>query len=655
MIDFNRAPLQFDDSVNFPWPLPRAAALDPVEAFRQVMVADGLEPGNITPDGTLYRFHVEGDRARTENGWYVLHLDPPAGSYGCWKRDIRRTWSGREYQTLTPEEKARQTANTEAMKRQREEAEAIRHEEARREAVRRLPTLQPAPSDHPYLVRKEILPHDALLDHHGNLIVTMHDIGGTLRGWETIAPDGTKRRLTGTNPKGAFHVLGDPATGPGIMICEGYATGASIHEATGMPVICAFSSNNLLEVARAWCGRLPDARITICGDNDAHGKGQEAARAAADAIGGRVVISPMVDTDFNDLATAKGPEAVRRVLEGASEEESPRDRLKKLAVQREYIAMIGNEAWIFQNLIIKNQILLVIAKSGGGKTTISYGYLAPWIIEHTALSVYYFDLDSPASDHARMHRQAEEIGPRFQWINPLTHGKGPEEITEILKNIIETGTRLDDSVLFFDTLKKFIDMLDKKSVKPFFSLMRQLTALGSTVVLLGHANKHRDTAGSLVFEGVGDVMSDTDALIFLERISSPGGGQDIITVVDPDKGAKVRGLYEPISFHIAPDRTVTINKDVVSVPDWTPGGAKRRKLTDEEIQEMIQDFLRDISEPVSQTIILDRLKGKPGTGINRTRQVLNACCVPQNEATQTGQIFCVENGQFNKKLYGVIR
>ena len=111
-----------------------------------------------------------------------------------------------------------------------------------------------------------------------------------------------------------------------------------------------------------------------------------------------------------------------------------------------------------------------------------------------------------------------------------------------MKEFVAIGERLDDAVFILDTLKKFIDMLDKKSVKPFFCLLRQLTALGATIILLGHANKHRDNNGNLVFEGVGDVLSDTDAMLIFERMkSAEDGGIDITTVCDPDRGAKVRG------------------------------------------------------------------------------------------------------------------
>ena len=68
---------------------------DPVGAFRDALAAGlGAAPKEpIHPDGRLHRFHIAGDRAGTQNGFYILHLDDrPAGAYGCWKRGTKETW-----------------------------------------------------------------------------------------------------------------------------------------------------------------------------------------------------------------------------------------------------------------------------------------------------------------------------------------------------------------------------------------------------------------------------------------------------------------------------------------------------------------------------------------------------------------------------------
>ena len=77
----------------------------PIE-FRAAMAAAGLDfSGEIIPDGQLHRVKVNGDRG--PNSWYVLHPDGiAAGSFGCWKRDIRKNWCAKADDTLTEAERA---------------------------------------------------------------------------------------------------------------------------------------------------------------------------------------------------------------------------------------------------------------------------------------------------------------------------------------------------------------------------------------------------------------------------------------------------------------------------------------------------------------------------------------------------------------------
>ena len=345
-------------------------------------------------------------------------------------------------------------------------------------------------------------------------------------------------------------------------------------------------------------------------------------------------------------------ETVREIPDDAPVfDPSPIGRLASMGVSEEYVKMIGNEKWLFPNLIIQTQVVVIIAKSGGGKTTVSFEYLAPYMIKKHGCEVFYFDCDSPASDHRRMFRRAREIGEKFHWINPLTNGNGADALLDVLREMAKSRERLDGSVFFFDTLKKFVSVLDKKSVKPFFEMVRNLLSLGATVVLLGHANKHRDASGHLVFEGVGDVLSDADALLFFERITAQDGVY-ITTVVDPDKGAKVRGLYEPITFHIDGERNVTLCDKVVSVPDWTASGPKERTPTETEVEDKIRDFLADRDKPAKQTAIVNALKGTPGLSIHRIRNVLNAVAVLEEDA-EPGMITYKAGDWKNVKLYSI--
>lgn len=197
--------------------------------------------------------------------------------------------------------------------------EEDRTERARRAADATWRLAKPAGTDHPYLHRKGVGAHGLRCDGAGRLIVPLRDLDGVLHSIEFIAEDGSKRYLAGGAKAGHFCLIGGPLDGTlTILICEGWATGASVHEASGLPVIAAMDAGNLGKVAATLRQRFPDAAITIVADNDEKPDRQDnpgvaAASKAARAIGARLAVPPLPG-DANDLAAARGLEAITRLI-----------------------------------------------------------------------------------------------------------------------------------------------------------------------------------------------------------------------------------------------------------------------------------------------------------------------------------------------------
>ena len=60
----------------------------------------------LIADGTLHRFHVEGDKPNSKNGWYILFTGTiPMGVFGCWRRGIQQQWRANNHATLTEKDK----------------------------------------------------------------------------------------------------------------------------------------------------------------------------------------------------------------------------------------------------------------------------------------------------------------------------------------------------------------------------------------------------------------------------------------------------------------------------------------------------------------------------------------------------------------------
>ncbi|MBK6850851.1 MAG: DUF927 domain-containing protein [Burkholderiales bacterium] len=225
-------------------------------------------------------------------------------------------------------------------------------------------------SDHgksAYLRRKGVQAHGVRFMPNGTLLVPMVDAAGELQNLQRIAPtkpsndDPEKRFLPSGRKSGLWHLIGGPVatrqagtapdaadpeaganpagTTPGqgepvpvLLLAEGYATAASLHEATGRPVAVCFDAGNLVHCAKALRVLHPGALLLVCGDDDTASqartgtntgrvKAAAAARAArADTgLAGTVFPEglPAGGSDFNDLAASAGLARVRAQVEAA--------------------------------------------------------------------------------------------------------------------------------------------------------------------------------------------------------------------------------------------------------------------------------------------------------------------------------------------------
>ena len=198
---------------------------------------------------------------------------------------------------LAEREETRQANDAEQAKRRADAAARSKDIWNAKPIVGQVEAKTPAVSEHPYLVNKGISPHNIKV-YHGSLAISgmtcngslmiPTTINGKITSLQFISQDGEKRFIPG-GEKG-WYVIGKITPGVRICICEGFATGASIHEATGYPVVVCFDAGNMLKAAKAARAKLPDALIVMCADCDESGTGQIKATEAAQAIDGLVAM-----------------------------------------------------------------------------------------------------------------------------------------------------------------------------------------------------------------------------------------------------------------------------------------------------------------------------------------------------------------------------
>lgn len=295
-----------------------------IDLFRSAIAAAGVTPPDvIKDDGTLRRFSTNG-RATDKSGWYALHTDGvPAGSFGCWRSGLQSTWCSKADSAMTQAERDSHRQRTKAMQAQRDADLVQRQHEASLTAQALWEQAAPAPADHAYLERKDIQPH-GVREFGDRLLIPLRDTSGTLHSLQNIAPDGSKRFHAGGRIKGCYFGIGKP--NGTLVVCEGFATGASIHTCTGHAAAVAFNAGNLLEVARALRSKYPELQIIVAADNDHLTDGNPGlvkATEAALAVGGKLAVPvfsgerPDKATDFNDLHQTEGAAAVRQCFDFA--------------------------------------------------------------------------------------------------------------------------------------------------------------------------------------------------------------------------------------------------------------------------------------------------------------------------------------------------
>jgi putative DNA primase/helicase len=261
-------------------------------AFRDAMSEWGLIPPlEVLSDDKIHRCDAARQGGKND-GWYVFHRDGvPAGAFGDWA-DGRgsQPWCSRSAHDLSPADRAAYRLRMESAKNARNALQQQIYAE-KADLAASIWGKAPTIAAHAYLSRKGVKSYGLRLSRDGRLIVPAYNDDGRISTLEFIAGDGSKRFLKGAKKAGCWFTIGDATDA--ICIAEGYATGASVHEATGYQVVVAFDSGNLLRVAEAIRGKAPVAKIVLCADDDAATDGNpglSAATYAAQVIKGFLAV-----------------------------------------------------------------------------------------------------------------------------------------------------------------------------------------------------------------------------------------------------------------------------------------------------------------------------------------------------------------------------
>lgn len=324
------------------------------------------------PLNTIQRFR-NGGKAGDVPGWLELYSNPDGsfvGLAGDWRDGEHYTacWVSKydDGRQLTESERRDREKMVKAINEKRMEEIRQKQDAVARKCRELWDSFPEADPEHPYLKRKNVHSYgirQTIRDDCPVLVIPLRDQDG-IQTFEYIYPDkkpGTQRTKdleAGGKATGSWFQIGD---GDPAFICEGYATACSIFEATGHPVVMAYSAGNIPKVA----GLFPNA--TIVADNDVSGTGEAKAAEASRAHGNRVIVIPEKGQDANDYANAHSLQDLKTLLSGQG------------YFGRGGILLKQGEAmkWLVRDWIPEGKSLLQLyAQSGTGKTLL----VLDWIL-----------------------------------------------------------------------------------------------------------------------------------------------------------------------------------------------------------------------------------------------------------------------------------
>lgn len=337
---------------------PAQEYISPEQEFSKILEQHGLvlDLGHPIMDDKWHRLPVAGDKAGAKSGSCIAHMDGvPCGSVKNFKTGQETNWTASQKAVIPSGLDIDRAKAVQVAKQKAEYNQSA-------SIAKLVLSVAPPATKHDYLDKKGVQAHnlylvpdknavnldnthlaiandwreakqmrqdfkDAGIDKQvltkGDLIVPAVNERGDICTFQTISGS-FKSFIKGAEKSGSFAVLGQIQNGHDVLIAEGYATAATLHEQTDKIVVVAFDVGNLQAVAPKIRQLTPESQIYIAADNDHNSHmnvGIETATKVAQAIDAEI-IAPKFElgekaSDWNDLHQSNPNEFTRQIQTGA--------------------------------------------------------------------------------------------------------------------------------------------------------------------------------------------------------------------------------------------------------------------------------------------------------------------------------------------------
>jgi len=293
-------------------------------------------------------------------------------------------------------------------------------------------------------------------------------------------------------------------------------------------------------------------------------------------------------------------------------QQTPLDKYSLLGMSAELEKQVMEQVFVLDDIALSGQFTVFHAAPNTGKTLLTLHLLIQSIMQGRIdkNTVYYVNVDDSETGLLEKLRIAEEYG-----FHMLAEGHRDFKAREFLlhiKNMIESDSARN-IVIILDTLKRFTDLMNKKTSSHFTEIVRAFVMKGGTVIALAHTNKNRGSDGKPIHAGTSDIMDDCDCAYTLDTINEDQKGK---TKVVEFIRKKARGDSAcSVSYSYALERGITYNELLLSV---------------QKVDESQLVPLKRASEASSDADVIVAIKSCIKEGINTKMELAKAAAKRAN-------------------------
>lgn len=315
--------------------------------------------------------------------------------------------------------------------------------------------------------------------------------------------------------------------------------------------------------------------------------------------------------DWREVEAAAGPdfepcgetEVLASVVPGSdpvSEEASPRrptllDQFSLLGKSEEVAKTAAEQRLLFGSISVYGQLGVIYAAPGTGKTLI-FLHLLITAVEQGAVDpsqVYYINVDDDSNGLLTKVRLAEEHG--FHMLADGYEGFSSDAFLDLMAEMVAED-QASGVVIILDTVKKFVDLMDKGRSRAFMKIARRFVAKGGSLICLAHTNKNLGSDGKPVYAGVSDFRDDADYAYTIRPVEVKTGDKEKTVLFE---NIKSRGLaVKEVAFAYAIGNNLSYYETLASVREVDEKQVTELKVaeairSDAELIEVVSECIRE--------------------------------------------------------------